>query len=60
MTKYYNQTQNDLKLFYDKMILLHFIIDELLFQIAKIKNKIRRNIMKYDLLKRFQRNIQRV
>ncbi len=37
MIKYYNQTQNDLRLFYDKMILLHFIIDKSLFQTAKWK-----------------------
>jgi 6-pyruvoyl-tetrahydropterin synthase len=32
LTKYYNQTQNDLELFYDKTILLHSTIDDSLFQ----------------------------
>jgi hypothetical protein len=37
LTKYYNQTQNELRLLYDKTILLHFIVDETLFQTSKWK-----------------------
>ncbi len=40
LIKYYNQTQNDLKLLYDKTNLLHFIVDESLFQTAKWKIKL--------------------
>jgi hypothetical protein len=37
LSKYYNQTQNELELLYDKTILLHSIVDEILFQIAEWK-----------------------
>jgi hypothetical protein len=39
LTKYYNQTQNDLKLLYDKAILLHLTIDDSMFQTAEWKVK---------------------
>ncbi len=39
LSKYYNQTQNEFELLYDKTILLHFIVDETLFQISKWKMK---------------------
>ncbi len=37
LSKYYNQIQNELELLYDKTILLHSIVDEILFQIAEWK-----------------------
>jgi hypothetical protein len=37
LIKYYNQTQNDLRLLYDKTILLHFTIDDTMFQSTKWK-----------------------
>jgi hypothetical protein len=39
LTKYYNQTQNDLRLLYDKAILLHSTIDDSMFQIVEWKVK---------------------
>jgi hypothetical protein len=37
VTKYYNQTQNELNLLYDKAVLLHFTVDDTLFQTTKWK-----------------------
>jgi hypothetical protein len=45
LIKYYNQTQNNLKLFYDKTILLHFIVDKSLFQTAKWKIKFEETLL---------------
>ena len=35
LTKYYNQIQNELNLLYDKIVLLHFFIDDEMFHALK-------------------------
>ena len=35
LIKYYNQIQNELNLLYDKIVLLHFFIDNEIFHILK-------------------------
>ena len=39
LSKYYNQTQNDLELLYDKITLVHFIVEDALFNSSKWKIK---------------------
>ena len=35
LIKYYNQIQNELNLLYDKIVLLHFFIDDEMFHVSK-------------------------
>ena len=35
LIKYYNQIQNELDLLYNKIVLLHFFIDDKIFHVSK-------------------------